>query len=570
MLKDRDTLRKLIALLSPFKKSLALVTFFLVLLAIPSLILPLLNKTMIDNGLLKKDLEYSLYIILSIFSIHILRSASTVFNEILRTKVSANIKHTLFMRSFEFLSSVSVAYYNDKSSTKILQNIETDINNIGRICDENVFFVISQTLTLFAGLTGLLLIDIRLSVLAIIFIPIKYVLVRYFSKKNEALISRIISLFDHFAHWFDDTLNGMKDIRLFNITPIFQERFSHQTDEITQTDRKISINDGLSHSADDFLLNLLTSSVYALGAYFICNQSLTIGSLFAFITFISHVITPISSVLNLRYMISGILPSARRFFSMIEEGKLLQERDGCIALDEINTIDFTMVNCSYGTTKILDNVSFTIRKGDKIAILGKNGAGKSTIFSLIQRFHTHESGTISINEHDILDLKISPYRNLMACITQDSHLFDLSIKDNITLFRSCTQKRVDEIISECRLTDLYNDRGDTKIGKGGREISCGQRQKILIARALLIPKSLYLFDEATANLDKKSVISFYNNITRNFNDSIVIFITHDNQHLDKMDYIYFLDEKKRFSRFFSYGDFIERHPDYFTMASNAR
>ncbi len=474
------------------------------------------------------------------------------------------------MRSFEFLSSVSVAYYNDKSSTKILQNVETDINNIGRICDENVFFVISQTLTLFAGLTGLLIIDIRLSVLAIFFIPIKYVLVRYFSKKNEALISRIISLFDHFAHWFDDTLNGMKDIRLFNVMPIFQERFSHQTDEITQTDRKININDGLSHSADDFILNLLTSSVYALGAYFICNQSLTIGSLFAFITFISNVITPISSVLNLRYMISGILPSARRFFSLIEEGKLLREHDGCVDLDEINSIDFKKVNCFYGTTKILDNVSFTIRQGDKIAILGKNGVGKSTIFSLIQRFYTHESGSISINKHDIQDLKISPYRNLMACITQDSHLFDFSIQDNITLFRPFSSQRLDEVIKQCGLTDLYNDRGDIKIGKGGCEISCGQRQKILIARALLIQKSLYLFDEATANLDKKSVTSFYNTIKCNFNESIVIIITHDNQHLEQMDYIYFLDEKKGFSRFTSYGDFIERYPDYFTTACNSR
>lgn len=537
-----DVLKKLFPLLLAHRLKLALIALCLLIFATACLFLPILNKLLIDNGILKNDFKYVLTIAIITFSLITLNSGISIVKEILRNSISADIYQKLYVNAFDGLIHVSMQYYHNKNTEEIFNDIDVDINNIIKIFDKDVFFVISQILSFLGGFIGLIIIDARLSVLVVLFVPIRYIVAVFFSKKKHLLSKEYLYSKNIFAHWFGDNIRGVKEIRLFGLQNVKSLKAEENISNVALKQKKMNILDEINNNISETVITFLETIIYIVGAYFIFSESLTLGSLFAFMTYSVQIMNPISLALNIKYMFAGIIPSAKRYFHFIDQSHDMSEQSGVMPIDNIEKIEFYDVCFKYESNIILKNAKFSIRKGEKVALIGRNGTGKSTIFHLLEGFYTPSNGKILINNKSLSTYDLKSYRTHLGCMNQNFHLFNSSLKDNITLYNDISEQIFGKILEKVELTELYQQLGDALIGENGNNLSGGQRQKILIARLLYLDRSIYLLDEATSNLDKTTQKQFLNVIRQFMNDKICIIIVHDYSMIYNMDKVLYMTD----------------------------
>ncbi len=553
---------KLLKMFYPFKRKLITIACCLLFVTFCSLLLPLLTKRLIDEGIMRSDyksvLRYSIYIAIAI----LINSALEIYKEKIRSKIASGIYQKLLNDAFSSLLHIKIAYFNDKNSAEIHSNLEVDTMRIGLICDSNILFVVTQLLSFIGGIIGLFIIDARMTFAVLLFFPIKFFIVNFLSIHRKKLVEKLILSTNKMVHWFGDNINGIKEIRLYNIKKLRQFELSKKVNDVAETERRIAILDSYNITSDSLMIQLLEITLYLVGTAFILNKSLTIGSLFAFVTYSAHVMNPFSALLNLNYMLSGILPSAERYFSLLETGCKEKELTGNIkSIEKIDSIEFKKVSFSYGENVVINDVSFEIKNGEHVALVGRNGTGKTTIFQLIERFIEPSFGQITIGGHSIDKYDVDLYRASLACMNQSNYLFDVPIIDNIVLDRTINPDALEKIIQACGLLDLKETFHES-VGSNGGLLSGGQRQKVLLARMLLEEKGLYLFDEAATHLDteaKKSLTDVLNTLLLN---KTVFMIVHTPDILRYMDKIFELDGTGTIREYSSYEQFRQEQPEF--------
>lgn len=263
--------------------------------------------------------------------------------------------------------------------------------------------------------------------------------------------------------------------------------------------------------------------LYIIGGIFIWKNYLTLGEIIAFITFSQYLFQPISVLLQFKATIAETLPAFRSFlhFLKMEEENIY----GSVNVKKVNSIEFRDVTFSYGNELILNRISFTIHKGEKVIITGKNGSGKSSILALLLRYYEPDSGQILINDIDISRIPIDKYRMLFSCVSQDVFLFNDTIKNNVfmDIEQGCEMNKHKQLLS---FIDKFEEKEDKIVGKNGIYLSGGEKQRIAFARCISKNAEILLADEVTSNCDvacKKEI----QDILENSKFNIIFLITHD-------------------------------------------
>lgn len=558
---DIVVLKRLFSLFISYKIFLFIIFLCILGYTLIFLCLPLFTKNLVDDGILKNNLS-KVVIYTFLFLIFCgLAVGLNIFKEFIRSKILVQFQQNMYIRIFNAFCNIHIDYFHSKNSTEILNDINFDLNNIKSICSDSIFFVITQLLGFIGGFIGLFIIDYRLALIVILFIPLKFILVQWFKNKRESCFINLMSFNNIFAHWFGDTLDGIKDIKIYNLHKDKVKELSSYVHDLTRTGQKLAILDCANSNLDLFLIQFMNSILYIAGSYLIFGNTLSLGSLFAFLTYTMQVINPIAAVLNVTYMLTGVLPSAHRMFEFLDYAEEHQEKSGIKVIDDIHEIKFSQVSLAFLDKPILSDVTFTVQSGDKVAIVGKNGTGKSTIINLLLKFYEPDSGHILINNHALNEIEISSYRNLFAYSAQDAHLFHVGLLSNIFLYRANPKSTYLSLLEACGL-DTLHQRGNEEYGEDGRSISSGQRQKILMARALLHDKSCILLDEATSHMDYQSEISLLKRIFLQYHNKIVFLITHNSKLLQNFNKILYINDDGRIFQFNSFENFILSYPQY--------
>lgn len=309
----------------------------------------------------------------------------------------------------------------------------------------------------------------------------------------------------------------------------------------------ISLLDNWRITVERFLIGGLVLLIYASGSTMVFESKLSVGSIFAFITYSAYVTTPISSMLNIGYLISGIIPSAQRYYLLLqEEIETCDLEAGNVNVKLVNpfgSIQFKNVSFSYNAERVLSDVNFTIGSHEKVAIVGMNGSGKSTILSLILRFYEPLAGQILLDGMDIRDINLNEYRELISTVSQEVYLFDTTIENNIKLYSEIGNQQYRQAIEVTQLaetnTNLFDD---YVVGPNGNRLSGGQKQKIAIARALVKNRPLVIFDEATSSLDLHSEQAINHLLDTALQNNTVIIVTHRPDILQHVDKVIFLEQ----------------------------
>ncbi len=539
---DRDAVKKLIVLLKGYRKAIAVIFGCLVISSILNLCIPLLNKRIMDDGFIGGNRLLIIKLAVISLILHLLSFAIDIIKEKRRIDISAKMKYVLSEKSFLHLIKMKTSYFDDKSCAEILNNINTDIEQMTSIADEGAFFVVTEIFNIIGGIIGLFILDYRMTVLVLLFIPVKFGAMQYFAERRKQVMNEFILNSQRYAGWFEDTFGGIKEVKLFGI---FENKYQEFVDKRSRVIRKQQEMNMISQEnliADRALIYLLVTLIYVIGANLVFNLQLSIGSVFAFITYSAYVTDPISSILNIGYLLAGIIPSAKRYYEFME---VEEENDYCdTPVPAFGDLKLENIHFAYETGKsVLINVNMIFPVRSKTAIIGKNGAGKTTIVNLLTRLYEPSCGRILLDGTNVLGSSLYGYRGLVSVVSQQIYLFHDTIRNNICLYKYVSDKVLEEACQDSGLMEFIREVSlDYVVGQNGAMLSGGQKQKIALARALIYDKPIVILDEATSNADIFSEQQINGLLHTRLQDKTVIVITHQKKIMKEVDQIIVLNE----------------------------
>lgn len=317
--------------------------------------------------------------------------------------------------------------------------------------------------------------------------------------------------------------------------------------------------------ADTMMIEIFIAILYILGANLVFDFQLSIGSVFAFITYSAYVTGPISAILNMGYLLAGIIPSTKRYYEFMN---LQEEKDGGASIDS-DFKELVMENICFGyevDKALLKDVNISFTNGSKTALIGKNGSGKTTIINLLTRLYAPVNGKILLNETDISKISLQEYRNMISVVSQQIYLFNDTIRNNICLYKQVDDAVIKSACEDSGLADFIAEVTiDYVVGQNGAMLSGGQKQKIALARALIHDKSIIIFDEVTSNADAYSEQQIMGLLNTKLKDKTVIMVTHKKEILSKVDQIVLLKEGK-VSDIGAYDELRDKNDELGTIA----
>ena len=539
---NREAVRKLLALLKDYTKIISIIFGCLLISTVLNLCVPLLSRRIMDDGFIGGNKELLIKLVLCSLMVYLVISVIDIIKEKNRINISAKIQYSLSEQAFSHLMKMKASYFNNKNYAEILNNINVDIGNMTSIADEGVFFVVTQAFSMTGGVIGLFILNWRMTILVLMFIPIKYVVMKKFAKQRKKVMDDFINDSQKYARWFGDTIGGVREVKLFGILNYKHAEFSQKQSKVVERQKKLNILSQWNNIIDTTLVQILVTVIYIIGANLVFKFQLSVGSVFAFITYSAYVTGPISAILNIGYLLSGIIPSTKRYYEFMnlqeetDKGKLIKPEFGNLKLEE--------VFFSYETDKpILTDVNIEIPKGSKTVLIGKNGSGKSTIINLLTRMYEPTAGQIKLKGVNIFEITLESYRNMISVVSQQIYLFNDTIRNNICIYKKVSDEVIETACKDSGLEDFLKEVSlDYVVGQNGAMLSGGQKQKIALARALVHDKPIIIFDEVTSNTDVYSEHQINGLLHTRLKEKTVIIITHKQEILQDVDQIVMLKD----------------------------
>ena len=517
---------------------MALVMLFAVVISAIAAVTPFVSQNMIDNGLLKNNIKA---VVLFVVLIIILQTGSQLI-EYLQKKQEITITNALGKKmKIETLDhglKLKPHYFKEQGFYKTIGDALYDISNIMSITDNGFLTIFVIICKCIGAAVGLVLLDWRLALFVASIMPIKLFLNIIMRKRAEKLGEQLMVVNKNYNAWFSNIIHGIIDIKLWNLNKKTLDEYTAHIQTINESSRNLSLmrakNNLLTQSTEFIMMN----SLYILGAFLIAGNQLTMGGLVAFISFTSYVLMPVNIIMNLRIILKQIKPSLvgiKRFNDLEEENYAAS----LPLTGKISTIEFRNVSISLGGRDILKNINLKIHRGEKVAIVGDNGSGKTTIINLLLRFCEPTKGEILVDDIPISEYNVEDYRQKFSVVTQDIHLFKGTVKDNITFDKEAQLSiNKDSRLKFCTETiESWDHNYETEVGSEGTKLSGGERQKIALLRALNRKSEILVLDEPTSNYDKASDNEFNDFIKKNKDFDFYFIVTHRNgilSHVDKM------------------------------------
>ena len=468
---------------------------------------------------------------------------SMFFITYLRNGVVRNIRDDIF----KVLVKLSLSFYSKKKKGDMVARISSDVQELDHSFLSIFELIVKDPVMVLFTIISMFIISPKLSVFVIVFIPIcGYVIsvvgksLRRKSLKVQKEQGNIISL-------VDETLSGFKILKIFNSENIFLNKFKHSTKRFYDFANSVNHRKNLASPLSEFLGITAISAVLWFGGQMVLNQnSLDASAFIVYLGLAYNVLTPAKSLSRATYKVKKAIASAERIFNIIDsEEKIKEKIDPTIITDFKNQIEINNISFSYLDDVVINKLNLKIKKGKKIALVGQSGSGKSTIANLICRFYDVDKGKILIDNYDIKELSKKSLRGLIGLVSQDSILFNDSIKNNLLIGKP--EATDSEIIESLKVANAWEfveklpEKIYSNIGDSGNKLSGGQKQRLGIARAILKNPPILILDEATSSLDSKSekyVQAALENVMKN---KTSIIIAHRLSTIKKVDEIIVLN-----------------------------
>lgn len=411
---------------------------------------------------------------------------------------------------YDKIIELPISYYSEKRKGDIMARMLGDVNEV-----QNSFFsilelVVKEPLTIIFALGAMFIISLKLTLFVLIFMPISGWIISKLAKNLRAQSLEAQRESGFLISIVDETLGGLKVIKSYNAERNFKGRFYDSVTRLLNLTNSIGTKNNLATPLSEFLgVTTIACLLFYGGSLVLIDKSLEGAVFIAYLTLAFNILTPAKAISKASYAVKNGLAAAERVFEVLEVENEITSKENAV---DKNTFDSTItiqnINFKYEDEAVLKDFSLEVKKGQTVALVGQSGSGKSTIANLLTRFYDVNDGTIQIDGIDIKDMNIHSLRDLMGLVTQDSILFNDTIKANISLGKHDATD--EEIIEALKIANAFEFVKDlplgihTNIGDSGNKLSGGQKQRLSIARAVLKNPPIMILDEATSALDTES------------------------------------------------------------------
>lgn len=539
-------LKRLMSYLKPYGLLTFLALSFLLATTVIKSVIPLVASHFIDQYLSNLN-QFAVTVLLVYYGLYILQTLVQYVGNLLFARVSYSIVRDIRRDAFANMEKLGMSYFDKTPAGSIVSRLTNDTETISDMFSGILSSFISAVFIFLTTLYTMLVLDFRLTALVLLFLPLIFLLVNLYRKKSVKIIEKTRSLLSDINSKLAENIEGIRIIQAFNQ----EKRLQAEFDEINQEHlvyayRSVAL-DALFLRPAMSLLKLLGYAV--LMAYFGYRGlylGITAGTMYAFIQYINRLFDPLIEVTQNFSTLQTSMVSAGRVFALIDERTYepLQE-DGQAKVKEGN-IRFEHVCFSYdGKHQILDDISFSVKKGETIAFVGHTGSGKSSIINVLMRFYEFQSGRVLLDDVDIRNYSQEELRKNIGLVLQDPFLYHGTIKSNIAMYQEISDEQVQAAASFVDADSFIKDltQGyDAPVSERGSSFSTGQRQLLAFARTVASQPKILILDEATANIDSETESLVQASLAKMRQGRTTIAIAHRLSTIQDANCIYVLDK----------------------------
>ncbi len=444
-------------------------------------------------------------------------------------RVVQKIREDLFLK----ICNLPLEFYWRNKSGDILSRVMNDLGNIQGTVQFIPLYGIRDIATVIFITLALFYINFKLAILSFIFIPTSFYFLRYFGKKMRKYSRQSQEIIGDISHNFQEAVGAISIIKAYNYENEASEKFKNVNNEYFARIMKYLRATSLSGPVMEFVGSFVIYLLIIVGYYMIKNGDMKPSDFFSFTAAFVTAYTPFKNISNMNSKLQIGLASWERIYSILKENVIVEVKKNAIVLKDIKgRIEFEDVYYKYPTSKewVIKGVSFVIEPYEIVAFVGGSGSGKSTIIHLILRFFDPQKGVIKIDGYDIRDLDIKSLRSFISIVSQDTIVFNDTIKNNILVGNpkavDSDIKMAAEVSGSLSFIENMPNGFETIIGERGAKISGGQRQRLAIARAVVRRPRIMLLDEATSNLDSKTELQVQRAIEGSIKEKTVVMTAH--------------------------------------------
>lgn len=511
----RKNLKRLLALNKPQMKRIML-AFICVLLVNTALLLkPYILKIVIDDFLTKQVVQKGFYSLTTMgllyFAVVALSGFIAIAQVNLINRAGQEIMYELRSKIFKTIQLLPLSYLDKTSSGNLITRATNDVEALSEFYTDVLINLFKDIFLILGIIFAMVIMDVKLSLISFCVVPIMFILVFLLKTKIKQNFRKMKRLIGKINGFMAENISGIKLIQIFNGEKEKKAEFSNLNNEYYKVTRfQVLLNSFLKPAADIFQ-NLAIAILIWYGMGKVANQTLQIGVLYAFTTYIKQFFTPISDLADNYTTIQSAFISADRIFELLDQKDNLEDLDAGIGMENMKgKIEFKNVWFSYNDNDwILKNISFSIDIGQTAAFAGETGAGKTTIISLISGFYKVQKGEILIDGININDIKKRDLRKNISVVLQDVFLFSETIGKNVSLNDDISLSDIESAIEISKakgFIDKLPEKINEPVMERGSTLSAGQRQLLSFSRAIAHNPSIIVLDEATSNIDTQTEI----------------------------------------------------------------
>ena len=518
----KGTMKKLLGYMKAYKFQLFFVLIFAVGGTIFNIVGPkILGKatTEIFNGLVSKvsgeggmDFEKIGRILLFTLSLYVISALFSFVQGYIMTGISQKMTYRLRREISLKINRMPMNYFDTKTHGEVLSRVTNDIDTLGQSLNQSATQMITSVTTIIGVFIMMLSISPLMTVVALLILPVSIGLISIIMKRSQKYFRGQQEYLGNVNGQVEEVYGGHNIIKAFNKEEDVIAEFDETNNKLYDSAWKSQFISGMMMPIMQFVGNLGYVVVAILGGYLVIKDAIEVGDIQSFIQYVRNFTQPIQQVAQVANMLQSTAAASERVFEFLDEDEEDQTVENAVSVEGLNgNVEFDHVHFGYNPDKIIINdFSAKVKEGQKIAIVGPTGAGKTTMIKLLMRFYDVNSGAILIDGHDVKDFNRSELRQMFGMVLQDTWLFHGSIKDNIRYGKlDATDEEVIEAAKAARVHRFVQTLPggyDMELNEEASNVSQGQKQLLTIARAILADPKILILDEATSSVDTRTEI----------------------------------------------------------------
>ena len=504
---NRTTLKRIWMLLTTAKGRFYFVIFLVICSSVLALIGPLTIGKVIDNYIVSQQLDGLVGMLLLLMGIYVAYSLTMWLQAYFMIGIAQ--KTVLHMRNalFTQFHKLPISFFDSKRHGDLMSRVTNDIENVSSTLNSSVIQVLSSTLTIIGTVSVMLWLSPLLAVITLMIVPAMFYGMNWITKRTNILFKRQQSNLGELNGVIQESISGLAIVKAFSQEDYVYEQFNTKSEKLKNAGFWAFVYSGMIPKVMNVLNNASFAIIAGVGGFFALKGWITIGVIVIFVEFSRQFTRPLNDLANQFNTMLSAIAGAERVFEILDLPEEAHDEKNKQSLQSVKgDVSFQQVSFSYNNEgSTVTDITFSVKQGESVALVGPTGAGKTTIINLLSRFYDYDSGEILIDGKKLSDYTRESVRKHMAFVLQESFLFQGSIKENIRYGRLDASD--EEVIEAAKQANAHSfienlpNGYDTILSNTGSSLSQGQKQLLAIARAMLARPSILMLDEATSNID---------------------------------------------------------------------